>query len=293
MPYGNEFEKNKMVDFWAEAWEQAGNIRSKQKQPAKDLQRTVAMWNNRAAGFAKNTTKKDSQTRVEAVLAFLDYCGVKTAGMTVLDIGCGPGNYTIPLAKRAAHVWALDPASNMLEILKERAEKEGVFNIACINRPWEEVELDKEGWLGKFDLVFASMTPGINDKETLEKMIKASKGYCYLSRFAGQRRNNLQEKLWQKLFQEAWSDLSMDIIFPFNLVYAMGYFPSLRFINAKWVNEESVEETTGKLRDWLAGYTDITPAVLESLHEFVVNESVNGLVKEEVETNIGMMVWQV
>lgn len=113
MPYGNEFEKNKMVDFWAEAWEQAGNIRSKQKQPAKDLQRTVAMWNNRAAGFAKNTTKKDSQTRVEAVLAFLDYCGVKTAGMTVLDIGCGPGNYTIPLAKRTARVWALDPASNM------------------------------------------------------------------------------------------------------------------------------------------------------------------------------------
>lgn len=43
----------------------------------------------------------------------------------------------------------------------------------------------------------------------------------------------------------------------------------------------------------MAGYTDITPAVLESLHEFVVNESVNGLVKEEVETNIGMMVWQV
>lgn len=184
MPYGNEFKKNKMVDFWAEAWEQAKNNRRKQNRPAHDLQRSVTMWNNRAGSFAKNR--------------------------------------------------ALDPASNMLEILKERAEKEGVFNIAF-----------------------------------------------------------LQEKLWPKLFQEAWSDLSMDIIFPFNLVYAMGYFPSLRLINAKWVNEESVEKTTGKLRDWLAGYTDITPAVLESLHEFVVNESVNGLVKEEVETNIGMMVWQV
>lgn len=64
----------------------------------------------------------------------------------------------------------------MLEILEERAKKEGVFNITYINRPWEEVGLDKEGWSGKFDLVFASMTPGINDKETLEKMISENLG---------------------------------------------------------------------------------------------------------------------
>lgn len=258
-----------------------------------NLNKNISMWNNRANSFAQNTAKEKNKARQKEVFDFLDYCGVKLAGMDVLDLGCGPGNYTIPLAKRARHVWALDPASNMLNIVRDRAEKEGIINITYINKPWEEINLAREGWLGKFDLVFASMTPGVNDKETMEKMIRASKGYCFVSKFAGQRSNSLQEKLWQLVFRETWSNLSMDIIYPFNLVYSMGYFPSLKFITANWVNEETVEETIEKLKDWLSGYIDITADLLETIHKIVLGESVNGLVKEEVAANIGMMIWRV
>ncbi|WP_418791882.1 class I SAM-dependent methyltransferase [Phosphitispora sp. TUW77] len=280
-------------DFWAKAWQEASCQKRNNRISKNNIEKTVAVWNNRAESFARNTAKEGNRARTQAVFDFLDFCGVNIDGITILDIGCGPGNYTIPLAKRAAHIWALDPAVAMLDILKEKAEKTGVDNITYINKPWEDINLQDEGWLNKFDLVFASMSPGVNDRKTLEKMIDASKQYCFISKFAGQRRNNLHDKLWRLVFREDLSDLSMDIIFPFNLVYSLGYFPSLKFIASNWVNEDSAEETIVKLRDWLSGYTDITPELSKTIQEFVLAESVGGQVKEEVKANNGMMIWQV
>ncbi|MDT3700786.1 MAG: class I SAM-dependent methyltransferase [Thermincola sp.] len=289
----NENDKTTQVDFWARAWQQASRHKRKGSWQKSNYEKSAAIWNTRADSFARNTAREKNQARIQAVFEFLDFCGVNIEGMTVLDIGCGPGNYTIPLAKRAAHVWALDPAAKMLDILKARAGEGGLTNVTYLNQPWEEVDLVRKGWMGKFDLVFASMTPGVNDKETMEKMMNASRGCCYVSKFAGQRRNNLQEKLWQTMFQETWADSSTDIIYPFNLIYSLGYFPSLRFISSKWINEDSVEETIQKLTDWLAGYTDITPQILETIRKCVLEESADGVVKEEVEANIGMMIWRV
>ena len=49
------------------------------------------------------------------------------AGRTVIDIGCGPGHYSIALARAgAAKVLGLDFAAGMLKIARERAEAQGV-----------------------------------------------------------------------------------------------------------------------------------------------------------------------
>lgn len=48
------------------------------------------------------------------------------AGRSVLDIGCGPGHYSVALAKRgASEVLGLDFAEGMLQVARERAAKEG------------------------------------------------------------------------------------------------------------------------------------------------------------------------
>ncbi len=36
-----------------------------------------------------------------------------------------------------------------------------------------------------FALVFASMSPGVQDPETLEKVMQASRNFCYRSTFSG------------------------------------------------------------------------------------------------------------
>jgi SAM-dependent methyltransferase len=49
------------------------------------------------------------------------------AGCTVIDIGCGPGHYSIALARAGTEkVLGLDFAAGMLKIARERAEAQGV-----------------------------------------------------------------------------------------------------------------------------------------------------------------------
>ncbi|MBU7005847.1 class I SAM-dependent methyltransferase [Phosphitispora fastidiosa] len=279
-----EEDRKRHLKYWVTAWEKASDYQTRRK---------IEMWNNRAESYAKNTVKGENSSRQRAVFEFLGSSGVRVTGAKILDVGCGPGNYAVPLAMEAEHVWALEPASRMLEILRKRVSDQGIGNITCINRPWEDIDIEREGWNGKFDLVFASMTPGVNDQETLDKVVRASKGYCYVSKFAGPRRNNLQEKLWQQVFGGIRADTSMDIIYPLNIVYAMGYFPALRFFHTHWVNEESVEDTAQKLKDWISGYTEITSAILREIKAVVDSEAVGGVVREEVEATVGMMVWKV
>lgn len=60
-------------------------------------------------------------------------------GKTVLDIGCGPGHYSVELARRgAAKVVGIDFADNMIAIAREQAAAAGVadrchFEVADIN----------------------------------------------------------------------------------------------------------------------------------------------------------------
>ncbi|MHB1652867.1 MAG: class I SAM-dependent methyltransferase [Desulfitobacteriaceae bacterium] len=289
-------ENKEQVDYWVKVWQDAYLQRTKTSSGQDPKETAVAMWNRRAKSYTRNSSGKTYQAMQKTVLDLLEFSGVEIESATILDIGCGPGNYTLPLAEKAAHVWALDPSEAMLDIVKTRAHDAGINNITYVKQGWEEVDLAQESWNRKFDLVFASMTPGVNDKNALEKMITAAKGYCYVSRFSGRRRDNLQEKLWPLLSGEPdpWSNTAMDLIYPFNLLYAMGYFPSLKFINSAWNHNESVEKTVTKLIDWLTGYMELTPEVVATIHEFVSGQADDdAIVRQEGEANMGLMVWRV
>ncbi len=44
----------------------------------------------------------------------------------VVDLGCGPGYYTLPIAKHAKQVFAMDLQQEMLDMAKKRAMENGV-----------------------------------------------------------------------------------------------------------------------------------------------------------------------
>ncbi len=63
----------------------------------------------------------------EAVYAFLGE--VLRPRHKVLEVGCGTGNYTVPVARRCAEVIALDSSPEMLQYLHERLLREGLSNV--------------------------------------------------------------------------------------------------------------------------------------------------------------------
>jgi len=98
-------------------------------------------------------------------------------GYTILDIGAGTGRWTIPLAKAAAKITAVDPSEAMLEILRCNAAESGVVNkIEIIQSTWEEAEV------GVFDITisFHAMYMSPDFAGFIRKMEAHTKKRCYL-----------------------------------------------------------------------------------------------------------------
>lgn len=88
----------------------------------------------------------------------------------VLDIGCGTGRLSIPIAKRVKKVISMDVSSNMLEYAKKYAEEEGVENIEFHKLNWHDYELVKK--LEPPDVVVVSRTEALGDIEKLNNLAK-------------------------------------------------------------------------------------------------------------------------
>lgn len=87
---------------------------------------------------------------VEKVLALVE---VK-AGEWVLDIGCGPGVFTVPLARavgESGQVFAADLQAEMVEACQQRAGALGLSNVAVGRSEENSISLTP----GSVDLVFA------------------------------------------------------------------------------------------------------------------------------------------
>ncbi len=74
-------------------------------------------------------------------------------GMTMLDVGCGPGTLTIDLARRIApgHVTGVDAAAIALEAARDHAAESSVTNVTFTQANAYELPFDD----GSFDIVHA------------------------------------------------------------------------------------------------------------------------------------------
>jgi len=77
---------------------------------------------------------RDSREKEERCSLMLTNLGLRT-GMTVCDMGCGNGYYSLQMAKmvgQKGRVLAVDIQPEMLKLLRDRAETSGVENISPI-----------------------------------------------------------------------------------------------------------------------------------------------------------------
>ena len=97
------------------------------------------LWRRRAESWDREGSTQLSKV-VDAVLA---ECG-ETSGAVAVDLGCGSGQVTVPLARRCSHILAVDIDPHAIEILTARTEREGITNIQALANPVETLELGPE-----------------------------------------------------------------------------------------------------------------------------------------------------
>ena len=211
--------------------------------------------------------------------------------MTVLDIGSGPGSFAIPLAERGARVVALDPASRMLKYCR----KPSPFtpgSVNCVQALWR-ITMSKSR-AGKINLTwFASMSPGVNNLETLQKMMFCSRRWCYLSGFSGSRNYSLYNEVFKQTTGGPYINHFNDIIFPFNLLYTMGCEPSITLSSSSNHINQKVTDFRREICEILENKDLLNTGTESVVEQFINRHASQGSIRQEVSSRVGMIIWQV
>lgn len=148
----------------------------------------------------------------------------------VLDIGAGPGTLAIPLAPRVREITAVEPGVGMVAVLQERAAREGISNITCVQKTWEDVDLARD-LTAPYDIVIASLSLTMEDiQAALLKMDAAARGSVHLFWFADM-------PFWEKMYADLMEPLhgrpyysgpKADCLF--NVLYQMGIYANVEML---------------------------------------------------------------
>lgn len=146
---------------WQEAFSRAGFYRSDRNMPA--------YWNEAAR------TDGGGLSATEHVRLITDYMfdnGLLDARSTVLDMGCGGGDYTVGFAERCGHVTAMDYAADMLELCRRRCAGSGLDNVSFIHG-----DILRYDFREKYDCVMACLNPSAYQPAALDRMLSLAAGY--------------------------------------------------------------------------------------------------------------------
>lgn len=215
---------------WEDYWEH--KLKEK-KEPPKD-------WDKAAINFHKRTRKDDY---LELLFSKL----ILDKNDTLLDLGCGEGSITIPLAGKVKKITGVDSSPKMLELLNQRAKKEKITNIQTIQKPLENITYDE---IGSHDIVLASRSINgiIPIKRTLKTINEIANKYVFITLF-GPENWKLEREFNEYINHENKEFPGHNYIF--NILFNMGIYANVERLNIQTYREyDSIDEDmdNGKFR---------------------------------------------
>ncbi|ALJ21590.1 hypothetical protein AOA12_17495 [Microbacterium sp. No. 7] len=172
---------------------------------------------------------------------------------TVLDIGCGPGRLTVPMARRAASVTAMDSSPKMLAGCAAACEAAGVGNVTTLPLDWHDAVAG--GNVDRHDVVVCSRTAALDDLERLSGFARKRVAIVLWANapsippildrlFAGAQ----EQRLGAAPGHRAVRALSYNV--SFNVAYDLGYEPNVAIVPDGFARTfASAEEQYDYLRD--------------------------------------------
>jgi SAM-dependent methyltransferase len=208
-------------------------------------------WEMKAQKYPLPLEKGDDLKATESIIAVVKKRGVILSGKSILDIGCGTGAFTLPLALEAAWVKGLDVSEFMLAMFKKAASKHGVRNVEALRASWSDLDVHAQGFEKAFDIVWTAMSMAVSGKNDLSKMESCSRDWCVYVGWGNKRENALMEEVFKAHGIALRPPPGTEVMF--ELLSKMGRGPSIDFIETSWEWQGSVEEA---LED-IAGHVEM------------------------------------
>lgn len=252
-----------------------------------------SFWDSRADEFNKLVCQGSPDERIYKIVEFLSHNSLLAQNSSVLDIGCGPGRFAIEFSKKSTEVLGIDISEKMLDYAVKNAEAENLSNVSFKNLDWDKVDLEEYGWRKRFDLITAINSPAIHDQRTLEKMIAASKGYCFLSNFV-ERTDSVQDIIRTKVLKLEGKRFYNNVIYNiFNILWLLGYYPSIAYVDTDQEHVRSVEEACLYYDTLFETDNESDDGKKNLIRSYLDEVSINGFVLEKVRTKTAWTYWSV
>lgn len=216
---------------WGLSEDLARFVAMQESQPASRPDHSARKWDQRAEAWEKERReKRKGEARVRSAVAYLEGRGLLQPDFQVADIGCGPGRFAVAFARRVGFVTGFDLSPRMIHYGMEYARREGVNNLALRAQDFQALDVEAEGLIGAFDLVFSSLTPAIHGQAGLDKVMAMSRAYCCNITHL-YHRNSICQQLQRELFHlpasSPWGGRWFYSLF--NLLLLRGYLPETSY----------------------------------------------------------------
>lgn len=150
----------------------------------------VKFWDEYAESYS-SFQQGDIPLRIVRRLAEI---GLISDDSSVLEIGSGPGTYSIPLAETAGSVLCLDSSPRMLARLDGEAANRGLGNIRTRVAEWPDPGLRE-----RFDLCITTLCPGAGEEASILRMEEVSSRGCAMVSWIENHGDDLNAAVWRAL----------------------------------------------------------------------------------------------
>ena len=200
----------------------------------------------------------------------------------ILDVGSGPGTYGVIFSQHCRSVVCLDSSQRMLD----RIIGIGIGNIRCMRADWDTFETDD-----RFDLVFSSLCPALNDPQSLLKMESFSKGYCAYVSSMNDDSGSIRTAIWNALGKD-YTLNGYDTRFPYEYLREIGRDPTPDIFDESHPFDREEGEVVTKEIENLSFYMDVDDKVRSIVERIVADHSVDGNVHYEGRKRLGLLCWK-
>lgn len=281
-----DHDMEKITD-WAKLWRELVEIhnqywtKKRKKGSAKDS------WAGKAKSFDAGV--RERWARPDPHREFILSRLATHPGATVLDIGAGTGSWAILMARQAEKVTALEPSPEMIRVMTENLEKEGINNVEIIRGSWPEIGLPPRD----FSLCSHSMYGEPNLPAFIRAMNESTRQTCFMLIRAPDR-DGLMARAAMRIWGQPNDSPNFQVAL--GVMHQMGLYPDVMMEDpgnwSPWTND-SIEEALDnmKRRFGLSGATE-HDAYLSDLLKCSLTFD-NGRYVWPVEVRTALVYWKV
>lgn len=279
------FLRGEIMDFdWEKAWIEAEKNHQRRTTRA-NMKRWADFWDRVANSYLSDVLRNQDYYR--GIVDFLLREGQLVEGDRVLDIGCGPGTFTLHFASIAQEVVALDTSAGMLAVLSDEVTRRGLCNIRTVLEDWTSFDDDQ------YDLVFSSLSPAIHNPKTLLRMEELSRRSCVLITYSGPHHNSFDREMWGAILEGYRTSGAFDAMYPFNVLYQRGRNPNLRQFPYEFTVERPASEQLDQMISYCSIFTEMDEDRVYRLRKLIDRYSMNGTFRNTTSGSLAVVYWRV